>query len=114
MFEEYVPSVAVALVTVMLVALVLLAMVLASIDRRGLVYDVVVAMGATSVITACIVTLCALFLAYGPLGRSLDRPGCNAVPASERVSTNDEGSTGAVPSRTNAEGVVALPPGLSE
>lgn len=47
MFEEYVPSVVVALVTMMLVTLVVLAVVLASIDRRGLVFGVVVAMGAT-------------------------------------------------------------------
>ena len=114
MFEEYVPSVVVALVTMMLVTLIVLAVVLASMDPRGLVYRVVVAMGATSVITACLVGLLVLFLVYGPVGRSPNHHGYNAVSASDCTSTNGEGSTGAITSQTDADGIVALPPRLSE
>jgi len=105
MFEEYVPSVVVALVTMMLVTLIVLAVVLASMDPRGLVYRVVVAMGATSVITACLVGLLVLFLIYGPVGRSPRYPGYDAVPASNQMSTNDGGSSEAAPSRIDTNNV---------
>ena len=75
MFEQYALSVAVALTILMLTALVVLAVVLASMDRRGLVYGVVVTMGMTSLATACLVGLFVLFLIYGPVGRHPYYPG---------------------------------------
>jgi hypothetical protein len=101
MCEECVPSVVAALVTVMLVTLVVLAVILASMDRRGLVYEVVVAMGATSVTTACLVGLFVLFLIYGPSGRAPHHQHDDAVPASNQMSATDGGSTEAALSRTD-------------
>jgi hypothetical protein len=101
MFEQYVPSVAVALVTVMLVALVVLGVILASIDRGSLVYGVVVAMGMTSLGTACLVGLFVLSLSYGPAGKPPHHQQNDAGPASNQMSTNDRGTTKAAPSRTD-------------
>jgi hypothetical protein len=69
MFEQYVSSLVILILIVMLVTLVLLATLLESLGRRCHASDVVGIMGMTSVITACLVSLCILFLAYGPIGK---------------------------------------------
>lgn len=114
MFEQYALSVAVALTILMLTALVVLTVVLASMDRRGLVYGVVVTMGMTSLATACLVGLFVLFLIYGPVGRNPYYPGYTTVTASEHVTTRDEGGVGAPTSPTEMEGILPLPPGQLE
>jgi hypothetical protein len=114
MFEEYVPAIAMMLMVLMSIAMILLDAILLSMDRRCLASDVVSLKGATSAITACCVILCALFFAYVPISSSPNRHGYEGAPASERVSANDERSTGAVMPQTPAYGIVALPPGLSE
>jgi len=111
MFEEYVPSFVVLLMTVMLVTLLVLATRLESLGRRYYVSDVVGIMGMTSLATACFVGLFILFLIYGPVGRSPHHPGHDAVPASKHVSMSDEAGTGAATSSTETEGIVTLPPG---
>jgi hypothetical protein len=92
MFEQYAMSVAAGLVILMLVALVVLAVVLASIDPRGpvYVYDVVGLMGTTSVITACVVSLCILFLVYGPTGKDCKRDMPAAGLTAEHTSVGEE------------------------
>jgi hypothetical protein len=60
----YIPAVVVGLVVLMLVGLILLVLALDSIDPRGIVSSVVQTIWATSLVTACIVSLGALFLVY--------------------------------------------------
>ncbi len=95
MFEQYALSVAVALTILMLTALVVLAVVLASMDRR-LVYGVVVTMGMTSVITACLVGLVAMFLAYALAGKNCKGDTPAAVAAAEHA-TAGEGPRATLP-----------------
>lgn len=114
MFEEYAPAIAITLMVLMSIAMILLDAILLSMDRRCLASDVVSLMGATSVITACLVILCALFFAYVPITSSPNHHGYEGAPPSGQVSTNDIGSTGAIASQTDADDIVTLPSGPSE
>jgi hypothetical protein len=114
MFEEWVPSAVVLLVTVMLVTLIVLAIRLESLGRRYYVADVVGIMSLTSVITACLVGLFVVFLTYGPVGRAPHYPGYVVVTVSEHDTTRDEEDIGAATSPTETEGIVTIPPGQSE
>ena len=112
--EEYVPAIAVALVTLMLVMLVLLVVLLESMGREYRVCDVVGLMGVTSIITACIVSLWALFLVYGPVRRDHHSHEYDGIPASQQASTIEERSRGVGPSQTDTDGSEAPPSALSE
>lgn len=103
MFEEYVPSFVVLLMTVMLVTLVVLITRLESLDRRYYASDVVGIMGMTSLATACLVGLFVLFLMYGPVGRAPHHPVYDTVPASNQMSTNEGGTIGVAPSQTDTD-----------
>lgn len=114
MLEEYILAIVVAIVTVMLVTVILLATLLDSLPRRYRASDVVGPMATTSVMTACIVSLCALFLAYGAVGGDPHSRGYDEVPALRQGSTDYAGSRGVVPSQTDADSSEAFPSGLSE
>jgi uncharacterized membrane protein len=112
--EEYVLAIVAALVTLMLVMLVLLVVLLESMGREYRVCDVVGLMGVTSIITACIVSLCALFLVYGPVRRDHHSHEYDGIPASQQASTIEERNRGVGPSQTDTDGSEAPPSALSE
>ena len=111
--QEYVPAIVVAFVTVMLMTVVLLAALLESLGRRYRVSHVVALMAGTSVITACIVSLCGLFLAYRPLVRNPDYRGSDGASASRSASPTDEGSRRPVLRQVDTDGSQACPFALS-